>query len=487
MGNGLKGLASFAAGFGGGYLNAKRQGMLDEERQADRAMRQQEFDARMGEVNDKKNLRMSLADAARPVTVESGAGGAIRPETMDNRDVGLAENASQPNAGLSLSQYRVKDKSYETQELADTAAAAQNTRDARRMRQADVYDAAGRPAEATSLENSALSQKQNQIKFNQDQNTYAAKVKSEGLLATAQMARTGNGKGVFDTFNKQGDIKLDAVPKVTLVERNLPGYGLIKSYDYEGSVTGADGVSAPFKKNSHDMSMELMDYEKALGLGIKGNDSVVKQQKMLGDINNATEKNRLTGEANVAKVEAAAAKAAAAAATAGGKPLNDTQSKALLFGTRMREADLILSKLAAEGTTTSIPGSRGAMGGAINAMSSANKQMLDQAKRDFVNAVLRRESGAVIADTEFANAEKQYFAQIGDDPKTIQQKANNRKLALDGILLEVPEKQRNSLQPRSADITPLAMPKTIADMKPGSVYQTGRGPAKWNGTAFEAQ
>lgn len=154
-----KGLASFAAGFGGGYLNAKRQGMLDEERQADRAMRQQEFDARMGEVNDKKNLRLSLADATRPVTVESGAGGMIRPETMDNRDVGLPENAGQPNQGLSLSQYRVKDKSYETQVLADTAAAAQNEPDAVAQRQEGAYTAAGMPEKAMSLANSRASQK----------------------------------------------------------------------------------------------------------------------------------------------------------------------------------------------------------------------------------------------------------------------------------------------------------------------------------------
>lgn len=154
-----KGLASFAAGFGGGYLNASRQAELDKERQADRAMRQQEFDARMGEVNDAKNLRVSLADAARPVAVESGAGGMIRPETMDNRDVGLPENASQPNNGLSLSQYRVKDKSFDAQAPADAYAATQNTPEAVAQRQVGAYNAAGKPAEAMTLANGAASQR----------------------------------------------------------------------------------------------------------------------------------------------------------------------------------------------------------------------------------------------------------------------------------------------------------------------------------------
>lgn len=35
--------------------------------------------------------------------------------------------------------------------------------------------------------------------------------------------------------------------------------------------------------------------------------------------------------------------------------------------------------------------------------------------------------------------------------------------------------------------TVLAMPKTKAELKSGSIYQTSRGPAKWDGTNFEAQ
>lgn len=133
------------------------------------------------------------------------------------------------------------------------------------------------------------------------------------------------------------------------------------------------------------------------------------------------------------------------------KPLNDGQSKALLFGTRMQEADKVLGGLAKEGTTTSVPGSRTpVIGGVINAMSSDNKQMLDQAKRDFMTAVLRRESGAAISSGEFDNADKQYFPQVGDSQKVIEQKARNRQLAIQGVLVEVPEKQRKSITPAPA-------------------------------------
>jgi hypothetical protein len=130
------------------------------------------------------------------------------------------------------------------------------------------------------------------------------------------------------------------------------------------------------------------------------------------------------------------------------KPLNDSQSKALLFGTRMQESHKILNQLAAEGTATSVPGSRAPLiGGLISSMSNGNQQMLDQAKRDFMTAVLRRESGASISSGEYDNADQQYFPQIGDDPKVIAQKARNRELAIKGILVEVPEKQRGAITP----------------------------------------
>ena len=136
------------------------------------------------------------------------------------------------------------------------------------------------------------------------------------------------------------------------------------------------------------------------------------------------------------------------------KPLNDGQSKALLFGSRMREADKILGTLSGEGRVTSVPGSRTPLvGGLVNALSGDNNQMLNQAKTDFMTAVLRRESGAAISSGEFETADKQYFPQIGDNPKVIAQKSANRQLAMKGILMEVPEKQRNSLQPTQQGVS----------------------------------
>ena len=69
-----------------------------------------------------------------------------------------------------------------------------------------------------------------------------------------------------------------------------------------------------------------------------------------------------------------------------------------------------------------------------NFLVDPNFQKFDQAQRDFINAQLRRESGAVISNAEFDNAEKQYFPQPGDRPEVIEQKNRNRQNAIAGLV-----------------------------------------------------
>lgn len=54
----------------------------------------------------------------------------------------------------------------------------------------------------------------------------------------------------------------------------------------------------------------------------------------------------------------------------------------------------------------------------------------DQARRDFTNAQLRRESGAAINQDEKSDARAQYLPQPGDSDAVLQQKATNRTTAL---------------------------------------------------------
>lgn len=68
-----------------------------------------------------------------------------------------------------------------------------------------------------------------------------------------------------------------------------------------------------------------------------------------------------------------------------------------------------------------------------NFAKSDGAQKFDQAQRNFINAVLRRESGAVISPEEFANARQQYFPQPGDGADVIAQKRKNREDAIAGF------------------------------------------------------
>jgi hypothetical protein len=109
----------------------------------------------------------------------------------------------------------------------------------------------------------------------------------------------------------------------------------------------------------------------------------------------------------------------------------DTQNTASIFANRAEEAEGVFSKLdnyisqqGFDKFTAKI---------APNFLKGADQQMYEQAQRNFVNAVLRKESGAVIADSEFKNAEIQYFPQPGDTPEVIKQKADNRRTQIEGL------------------------------------------------------
>lgn len=126
-----------------------------------------------------------------------------------------------------------------------------------------------------------------------------------------------------------------------------------------------------------------------------------------------------------------------------GSKLTESQGKATGFAARMESADKTINGLISQGTKTpslikqgldSVPLIGGTLGSAANKFAaSPDQQRMEQAQRDFVNAVLRQESGASISPSEFDNAAKQYFPQPGDSPAVIQQKAQNRAIAVSSM------------------------------------------------------
>jgi hypothetical protein len=180
---------------------------------------------------------------------------------------------------------------------------------------------------------------------------------------------------------------------------------------------------------------------------------------------------------------------------ASGQPIGGTannltqdQSNAVAFGARALDAQGTLRQLEAGGTTNSnavnravsaLPGVGGALGAATNWLNSDQQQSYQQAKSNFITAVLRKESGASIAPAEFDTEDKKYFPQPGDSAATIEQKARARDLAIEGLKAQAGQgaslipgiissaNQDYSTQPRAGQ------PAAVPQQQSGAV-QTGQ-------------
>lgn len=137
-----------------------------------------------------------------------------------------------------------------------------------------------------------------------------------------------------------------------------------------------------------------------------------------------------------------------------GGNLNEGQANALTFANRMQASQDILDQMAKKGVfrgsllkqgAEEVPLVGGALGMAANTMASPEQQQVEQAQRDFINAVLRRESGAAISMGEFSNAQKQYFDQPGDSRAVKDQKRASRQRVINGMLEAVPANMRSNL------------------------------------------
>jgi len=150
------------------------------------------------------------------------------------------------------------------------------------------------------------------------------------------------------------------------------------------------------------------------------------------------------------------------------KPLTEFQGKSTAYGMRMEAANKLLTDLEKQGVTntgivrSTIGGTVGvipligdklqeATNALINPLPtflggpSAQQQQVDQARRNFITAVLRQESGASISPSEFANEEKKYFPQTGDTPQVIAQKQAARELAIKAMNIQAgPQGMRNA-------------------------------------------
>jgi hypothetical protein len=115
---------------------------------------------------------------------------------------------------------------------------------------------------------------------------------------------------------------------------------------------------------------------------------------------------------------------------AGGKK-TEVQAKSEKFGNSMEQSEKTIKDLEGQGTSLI-----GKIAGGVplgNYVQSAEFQKYTQAKNKFITAVLRDQSGAAIGTPEFVRYEKELFPQPGDGPEVIKQKAEARRIEIEGM------------------------------------------------------
>ena len=120
--------------------------------------------------------------------------------------------------------------------------------------------------------------------------------------------------------------------------------------------------------------------------------------------------------------------------------MSSDEGKAALFADRAANAHAAITK--AENINTGLSGTVGGLmqqnlpPGVTNALTSGERGQSVDAQRSFINALLRRESGAAISAGEYDSYGKEYFPQVGDSKQQIEDKRQRRATVIAGLARE---------------------------------------------------
>lgn len=307
----LRGIASFLAGVG--------TGLVDRRDTEEKKARQAKLDAQNAELHTARMADIAAAQAERDRQLKNRESDAVafsEPALMQSTIEGVGPAQEQVATGR-ITNWNEKDTSvvpdtqvnkvgnkylYTPEDATKELEAQKLLTPAQRL--AANQAATGRVSDAMATTAAELQRTRNEILWEQQQDEFAKKVKSEGLIETAEAAVAGDAQRIFDAFNKQGKIKFDSVPTLTKRTIDLPGFGKVDSWDIEGTTTGPNGEKVPFKKNSHDIAMAIMPYKQRLEVQNKGVETTSK-----ADLRIAQAENQLLRTQNAMTLSAARAQA----------------------------------------------------------------------------------------------------------------------------------------------------------------------------------
>lgn len=154
------------------------------------------------------------------------------------------------------------------------------------------------------------------------------------------------------------------------------------------------------------------------------------------------------------------------------KPIEMTQDQATAatYSDRMAKSDAIMGGLDSSAITWGEKLAEKAGNYVGYNINSPGYQRVRQAQEDFINAVLRKESGAAISASEYERYAKQYFPQPGEDAATIRQKQENRKTTIAGMQREAGPGYKAPEMPAQTGPIVVKSADDYAKVPPGAEY-----------------
>lgn len=165
-----------------------------------------------------------------------------------------------------------------------------------------------------------------------------------------------------------------------------------------------------------------------------------------------------------------------------GKEPTAEQFKAGAFAHRLEQAESDFEDLVKQGYNRA--STKSAVANAIipESFSSDQSKRQTQAERNFLTAVLRRESGASISPSEFDTGEKMYFPRANDSKELLEQKKRNRDQVIASMRAEGGNAyDRIPSVPRPEPKAPKQEPGTATAAPAGPAVGTEEGGFRFKG------
>ncbi len=162
------------------------------------------------------------------------------------------------------------------------------------------------------------------------------------------------------------------------------------------------------------------------------------------------------------------------------RPATDTQNQAAGYAVRVKQSGDILNNLESAIQNYNPIGFEAEIRLPSYAQSS-QIQSYNQAAQNFVNAVLRRESGAAISQSEFDNAYKQYLPRPGDSAQVLDQKKANRDAVYNSLVNSSGPAYQSSTGSDANSDDPLGLFSSVGNTSASKGMRTDRNN---NPTAF---